>query len=616
MVTDLLTVAYPPVIVLTAAILAWLLPRQVGHILGMAATLSVVGIAWQVPTGTYLGPVELFGVFEVVFFNVDAFSRLMALIFGGIGTGAVLYSWASDATGTQTAYALSYVGVSLGAVLAGDWLVLVIYWELMAVTSTLLVWHYGNREAIRAGYRYAIFHGIGGSLLLVAVVWQFVATGSVLFSETAGIVDATVPSLFAVLGIGVNVGFIGLHTWLPDTYPRPHIAASVFLCAFTTKTGVYTLHRAFPGEELVIAYMGGAMAIFGAYAALLQSDMRRLLSYHIQSQVGYMVAGVGMAGVVTTVTGTELLAGDLAVAGAFGHVFNNILYKALLFMAVGVIIYRTGKNSLDDIGGLGRKMPVTAATFTVAALAISGIPGFNGFVSKGMIVDAAGYSGGEYALLWWMLMIGSVGTVLSYVKLGWFAFVEGDYTGPVKDANLGQSVAMAGAAGLSVLYGLWPSALYVLLPEIGVTTVSAAPLEAAAVWDAYTAYTVEHLVEAATITAIGLVGFLLLRGPLHHVGHVPDVDWLLNRGVFYGGRGLVVAATETFAAFDRGVRWLVDTSIVVGTDPVGWLRARDIAEAVLRNRSGYAYPLRAGIGISTALLVAVTTLLLLVALAP
>ena len=609
-----LAAAYPPAIVLGAALLTWLLPRRIGHTVGMLATASVVGIAWQIPPGTYLGPVELFGVFEVVFFNVDAFSRLMALIFGIIGTGAVAYSWASEATPTQTAYALSYVGVSLGAVLAGDWLVLVIYWELMAVTSTLLVWHYGSRSAIRAGYRYAIFHGIGGSLLLAAVIWQFVATGSVLFSATEGIVDGTVPTLLAVLGIGVNVGFIGLHTWLPDTYPRPHIAASVFLCAFTTKTGVYTLHRAFPGEVIVIAYMGGAMAIFGAYTALLQSDMRRLLSYHIQSQVGYMVAGIGMTGAVTSITGADLAAGDLAVAGAFGHVFNNVLYKALLFMTVGVIIYRTGKESLDDIGGLGRKMPVTAVTFTIAALAISGIPGFNGFVSKGMVVDAAGYIGGNYEVLWWMLMIGSVGTVLSYVKLGWFAFVEGEYTGSVKDANRGQSVAMIGVAGLCLVYGMWPSALYVFLPAIDVTAVSAVPFERAAVWEAYTAYTVGHLIEAASITAVGLVGFLLLRGPLHHIGHVPDIDWLLNRGVFYGGRATVVAVTEVFGAVDRGVRWVTRQSIAVGVDPVGQLRTLRGAGSILGRRAGYAYPLRAGIGVSTAVLLLVTTLFLLAAL--
>lgn len=610
MVTEFL---YPPAIVLTAALLAWLLPRRLGHAIGMVATLSVVGIVWQVPAGTHLGPVELFGVFEVVFFNIDVFSRLMALIFGAIGTGAVLYSWASDATGTQTAYALSYVGSSMGAVLAGDWLVLVIYWELMAVTSTLLVWNYGSSKAIRAGYRYAIFHGIGGSLLLAAVIWHFVSTGSVLYSETTGIVDETIPTLFAALGIGVNVGFIGLHTWLPDTYPRPHIAASVFLCAFTTKTGVYALYRAFPGEEIAIAYMGGAMAIFGAYAALLQSDMRRLLSYHIQSQVGYMVAGVGMAGVVATISGADLAAGDLAVAGSFGHIFNNILYKALLFMTVGVIIYRTGKESLDDIGGLGREMPITAITFTIAALAIAGVPGFNGFVSKGMVVDAADYIGGEYEILWWMLMIGSVGTFLSYVKLGWFAFVEGDYTGPVKDANLGQSVAMVGAAGLCIVYGVWPSALYVLLPEIGVSSVSAVPFEFDAVWGDYTAYTIGHLGEAAAIAAAGIVGFAILRGPLHHIGHVPDIDWLLNRGAFYGGRGLVVAVTELFAAVDRRAVSAVKQTISIGAYPEVTVYRTPVVRQLVAD-TDRPHPLRADIGTSITIIVLVAAVVLFLAL--
>ncbi|ERH01809.1 MAG: formate hydrogenlyase subunit 3/multisubunit Na+/H+ antiporter, MnhD subunit [Halonotius sp. J07HN6] len=201
--------------------------------------------------------------------------------------------------------------------------------------------------------------------------------------ELAGIAGG-LPAALAAIGIGVNVGFIGLHTWLPDTYPRPHIAASVFLCVFTTKTGVYGMYRAFPDGHIAIAYMGGAMAVLGATYALFQNDMRRLLSYHIQSQVGYMIAGVGIGGA-------------LAQAGAFAHVFNHILYKGLLFMTAGVVIYRTGEESLKKLGGLAREMPITAGAFSVAALSIAGFPGFNGFVSKGIVISASHYSFGEGA---------------------------------------------------------------------------------------------------------------------------------------------------------------------------------------------------------------------------
>lgn len=525
----------PPFVpVLAVALLVPILSRRAGHALGVLTTGALIPYIWLAPDGPHL-PVKLFG-FDAVLLNVDPFSTLMGIIFAFIGAVGVLYSWASDASSTQTAFALSYVGTSLGAVFGGDWLTLIFFWELMAVTSTLLVWHYGGR-AVRAGFRYALLHGIGGTLLLGAVVWHYVAAGSFLFTATAGGLAGDVAPVLAALGIGVNVGFIGLHAWLPDTYPRPHIAASVFLCVYTTKTGVYGMYRAFPDGQLAIAYMGGLMAVFGAGMALLQSDMRRLLSYHIQSQVGYMIAGVGIGGA-------------LATGGAFGHVFNHILYKSLLFMTVGVIIYRTNEESLKKIGGLGRKMPITAITFTIAALSISGFPGFNGFVSKGMVVGAAHKK--HLDVLWYLLLAGGVGTFLSFIKLGYSAFVDGEYDGPVKDATRGQSAAMILVAGLCVLYGLAPSALFTILPTEGFE---------------YTTYTLDHVGETLVLAAIAIVGFVFLKTPLKRVGRVPDVDRLYNPLTLYGTRGVVVGITELYAWIDRVVVALTRVSIDVVEDP-------------------------------------------------
>ncbi|MXR41470.1 Na(+)/H(+) antiporter subunit D [Halobaculum sp. WSA2] len=527
----------PFLFVLVAAILVPLLGRRGGHALGVLATAAVVPYAWLVPGGEHL-PTLLFG-FDAVLFNVDGFSRLMGVIFGFIGSIAVLYSWASGADERQTAFALGYVGTSLGAVFAGDWLTLILFWELMAVTSTLLVWHYGGR-AVRAGFRYALLHGVGGTLLLGAIVWHYVAAGTFLFTGD-GLAGVVAPVLAAV-GIGVNVGFIGLHAWLPDTYPRPHIAASVFLCVYTTKTGVYGMFRAFPEGELAIAYMGGLMAVFGAGMALLQGDMRRLLSYHIQSQVGYMVAGVG-------------LGGALATAGAFGHVFNHILYKSLLFMTVGVVIYRTGEEHLEDLGGLWRKLPLTAVAFLVAALSIAGFPGFNGFVSKGMVLGAAHKK--HYDVLWYLLLAGGVGTFLSFIKLGYYVFLHGEYDGDVRPANVGQKVAMVAVAIPCVVLGLYPPALFAVLPDTGS-------------YD-YTTYTVGHVQEGLILAALGVVGFVILKKPLSKVGRVPDVDAIYNRAGFYGTRALVVGVTELYAAVDRAV--VAGSGAVAGAvrDPAGTL---------------------------------------------
>ena len=580
----------PPFVpVLLAALVLPFVGRRVGHVVGALATAAVVPYVWLTDGGAHL-QVTLFGSFDAVLYNVDAFTTLMGVIFGFIGAVAVTYSYYSGADSLQTAFALSYVATSLGAVFGGDWLTLVFFWELMAITSTLLVWHYGGR-AVRAGYRYALLHGIGGTLLLGAVVWHYVEVGSFLFAAADGGMAGTVAPVLAALGIGVNVGFVGLHAWLPDTYPRPHIAASVFLCVYTTKTGVYGMYRAFPEGELAIAYMGGIMAVFGATYALFQNDMRRLLSYHIQSQVGYMVAGVGI--------GTTL-----AQSGAMAHVFNHILYKGLLFMTAGVVIYRTGAESLKKLGGLGREMPITAIAFAVAALSIAGFPLFNGFVSKGIIIAASHYdfakgplAFGGRTTLEWLLLAGGVGTFLSFIKFGYYAFLHGEYDGSVEDANRGQTVAMLSVAALCVLFGVFDSALFAILP-FDVTS-------EAVVSKTYTTYTVDHIVEGLALAAIGLVGFVLIKRPLASIGQVPDVDSLYNPAALYGTRGVVVGVTELYAAVDAlAVRVASET-----TDTVR--RPRAFVERITGREPE---DLRAGIGLGIVVVVVVLVAILAVAL--
>ncbi|MDB2244581.1 Na(+)/H(+) antiporter subunit D [Halorubrum ezzemoulense] len=579
-----------PVLLVIAALIA-LTPRRVGHALGVAASGVAVAWAWTVPAGAHLQATFL--GFDAILLNVDEFSRLMGLIFGIIGVVAVLYSYASEAESIQTAFAFSYVATSFGAVFAGDWLTLLFFWELMAVTSTLLVWHYRG-EAVRAGFRYALLHGLGGTLLMAAILGNYVAKGTFLFAtvpggpETAGIV-AGLPAALAAVGIGVNVGFIGLHAWLPDTYPRPHIAASVFLCVFTTKTGVYGMYRAFPDGHVAIAYMGGGMAVFGATFALFQNDMRRLLSYHIQSQVGYMIAGVGIGSA-------------LSQAGAFAHVFNHILYKGLLFMTAGVVVYRTGEESLKKLGGLARDMPVTAGAFTIAALSIAGFPGFNGFVSKGIIISGSHYTFpkgplpiGDFHTLEWLLLLGGIGTFMSFIKFGYYAFFHGSYDGDVRDANRGQSVAMGAVAVLCVAYGVLvpTSPLAAVVPaDVGLFGILPFDVTSEAVVEkVYKTYTVDHLIEGVALAVLGLIGFALTKRPLSKLGRVPDVDSLYNPAVLYGTRGLVVGVTELYAAVDRAVVGLTTATVRTVTDP----------QAAVR-RVGSDVEIKSGIGRSVLIL--------------
>ncbi len=586
--TDALFAIPPWVPVLVATALIMVLPRKLGYALGLLSLGWVVAYSLIVPAGqveaVFLG-------FDTVPLQVDEFSRLLGVGFGVLGSAAVLYAYAVGARRRLGAFALGYVAATLAVCFSGDWLTLIFAYEAMALASTLLIWEFGGR-AVRRGYRYALWHVIGGSLVLLAVMWHVAETGTLAFESTG--LSSGMPLLLGVIGLGVNLGFVGLHTWLPDAYPAPHIAASVFLSVFTTKSAAYVLYRALPEADgaIIVAYMGGLMAVYGVVYALLQHDMRALLSYHIVAQVGYMTAGIGI--------GTSL-----ALSGAMAHVFNNILYKALLFMAVGIIIYRTDTEDLYELGGLWRQMPITAGAFAIGALSIAAFPGFNGFVSKNMVMDAALYEGHE--LLWLLLLVGGLGTFLSFIKLGYYAFLHGPATTTVRDATPLQSIAMVSIAGLCVLLGLLPGLLLDLVP--------AAPADTSV-------YTVSNLVKGIGLAVAGVVGFFIVRPTLAGFGHIPDIDRLLHPGGFYLGKGLVYLVTGIFAIVDRFVAGVAAWSYRFGADPAGelttlferipddsWLASLSPAE-----HGDSTAHLRADIGRTMLILTALVTVVLLLVL--
>jgi len=621
--SEFLTVVPPSVVLLAAAFAVAFLPRLSGHVIGAASTLWLLAVALFAPEGTYW-EIEFLGFAGAVFMEVDSLTQLMGIAAGLLATAAVVYAYSSDAPKVMTAFALSYVASTTGVIFSGDWLTLIVWWELMAVTSTLLVWHHGG-DAIRAGYRYAIAHGIGGSLFLFAVIWHLAAGGGMTLAGGIEVgtvaplsdlgIGADMPAILAALGIGVNCGFIGLHTWLPDTYPRPHIAASVFLSVFTTKTGAYVLLQAFPEGGMLLAYLGGAMAVYGVIFALLQHDMRALLSYHIMAQVGYMTAGIGLIAA----------SGDIGGAGAVMHAFNNILFKALLFMAVGVVIYRTGIEDLYELGGLWRKMPLTAAAFALGALAITAVPPFNGFISKGMILDAAdtGYFAGGNEIVYWMLFIGAIGTFLSFIKLGFYVFLHGEYDGMVKDATFGQSAAMfsVGAACLAVgIPGIWQTfAGYAVGEGLATGAIDLAVTD-------LDPYSVGHLMDAAILLTISVISFPVIRRLLYKIGHVSDMNVILNPATFYSGKAGVLAVTESFGAIDRaGIRfvrfcyWVGSNPVTAAQQATGWLPGSvrpafaDEKHSPDGGEVSRLY-LRAGIGMTVLLVGIVLTVLLALSL--
>ncbi len=460
--------------------------------------------------GTF-GAVRFLGL-DLVFGRVDKLSLVFAYVFASVALIGSIYALHVEDNGQHIA-AFVYAGSSLGATFAGDLLTLFIFWELMAFASVWLIWSRRQQASIAAGFRYLLVHAVGGVLLLAGIVIQFVTTGSIAFEP---IPEQGAAFHLILVGFIINAAVPPLHAWLTDAYPEATVTGAVFLSAFTTKTAVYALLRAYPGTEILI-WLGAIMAVYGVVYAVLANDIRRLLAYHIVSQVGYMVAGVGM--------GTAL-----ALNGTAAHAFTHILYKGLLFMGAGAVIHMTGRSKLTELGGLYRWMPLTFLLYMVGGFSISAFPLFSGFVSKSMVVSAAAES--HLTWIWLLLTLASAGTFLhTGLKLPYFTFLGNDSGIRTRDPPRNMLVAMGIAAFACVFIGVHPAWLYDLLP---------APVK-------YEPYTATHVVWALQILLFTGVGFFLL---LEHVGGerkiTLDTDWFYRKGAlgFMWFVGRVVSPIE------------------------------------------------------------------------
>lgn len=383
---------------------------------------------------------------RIALLNVDNISLPFGYIFSFIAVIAVVYSLFTKKNG-ELSFALIYAGSSLGVVFSGDFISLFVFWEIMAITSTMLILYRNKNNSFEAAVKYIIMHILGGSLLLGGIAIHYVDSNSIsVFGEINGL-----SRTLMLLGIGLNTCFVGLHTWLTDSYPKATIGGAVFMASFTTKVGVYALIRVFgSGGELIMA-IGAIMIVYGIVFALMQSNARKLLSYHIISQVGYMVVAVGIGS-------------NLAINGSIAHVINNIFYKSLLFMCMGSLLYSTGVQSINKLGGIFKKAPVISITCIIASLSIAGFPGFNGYISKEIIKTAAI----EEHILWLeiVLILGTVGTILSFLKLNYYVFFNSTGRDVVFDRPPTSSMnfSMTVVAGVCLLLGVYPYLLFKILP--------------------------------------------------------------------------------------------------------------------------------------------------------
>jgi multicomponent Na+:H+ antiporter subunit D len=483
---------------------AWVVPCLKGRVKRAAMVLlpaAALTVCMGMSTGTY-GEVNFLGQ-ELVFGRVDDLSLVFSYVFSLMALLGMIYALHVE-DDAQHVSALTYAGGALGVTFAGDFLSLYVFWELMAVSSVLLVWLRRDPAATAAGFRYLLVHIVGGLILLAGIVLYWSETGSIAFDSLGEY--AYSPAWYLILvAFLLNAAVPPLGAWLPDTYPEATVTGAVFMTAFTTKSAVYVLIRGFAvpeGTDLIV-WLGAAMAVYGVVYAVLENDARRLLAYHIISQVGYMVCAVGM--------GTAL-----AVNGATAHAFAHILYKGLLFMGAGAVLQMTGLRKLSEMGGLYKTMPVTLGLYMVGAFAISAVPLFSGFVTKSMVVLAAGETHRQAIFL--LLTLASAGTFLhTGLKLPYYMFFGKDSGVRVKEPPGNMLVAMGLAAFACILIGVLPGLLYRHLPY---------PIEQGS----YFLYDLRHVTSSLGMLGFTALGFFLLLKHLDPERKISlDTDWFYRR---------------------------------------------------------------------------------------
>lgn len=532
----------PAGLILIAAGLALpLLPRAARAPLALAApALAFAQLLWIAPG--YRLDTELFG-FALTLVRADRLSLAFGYIFTIAAMLNAIFAW-QVRDGPEQPAALVYAGSALAAVFAGDLLTLFVFWELSAVGSALVIWAHGTRRAYRAGMRYLAIQLGSGMLLAAGAALRHAETGSLAF-DFIGL--ASPGGVLILAACGIKCAFPLLHNWLQDAYPEASATGTVVLSAFTTKLGIYALARAFPGTEALI-WIGTAMTAFPIFYAVIENDLRRVLAYSVNNQLGFMVVGIGL--------GT-----DLGLNGAVAHAFADILFKALLFMSMGAVLLRAGTVNGTGLGGLHKSMPLTTGFCIVGAASISAFPLFSGFVTKSMIMVSAAQQGHEW--VWLVLLFASAGVFHhAGIKIPFFAFFAHDSGIRCKEAPPHMLVAMALAAALCIGIGIYPGALYAILPH---------PVS-------YVPYTASHVLSQLQLLVFSALAFSwLMRNGIYppELRSVNlDFDWLY-RGP---GKRLVLGTLDALALLRRALDGAAQCAAgAVG----GWLRRHHAAQGAL-----------------------------------
>ena len=506
-------------ILIAAGLLLPLVPRAGKGALALAApVLAFAQLLWIGPE--YRLEAEAFG-FTLELVRTDRLSLAFGYIFTIAAFLNAVYSW-HQRDGAEQPAALVYAGSALAAVFAGDLLTLFVFWELSAVAAALVVWAGGRPRAYGAGMRYLTVQLTSGLLLAAGAALRYADTGSLAFDFIG--LDTPAGALI-LLAFGIKCAFPFLHNWLQDAYPEASPTGTVVLSAFTTKLGIYALARGFPGTEALI-WIGATMAAFPIFYAVIENDLRRVLAYSLNNQLGFMVVGIGL--------GTAM-----GLNGAIAHAFADILFKGLLFMSMGAVLLRTGTVNGTDLGGLYKSMPWTTGFCIVGAASISAFPLFSGFVTKSMIMTSTAQEG--YQWVWLILLFASAGVFHhAGIKIPFFAFFAHDSGIRCKEAPVPMLIAMGITAALCIGIGCFPTMLYALLPLPVV----------------YEPYTAAHVLAQLQLLVFSALAFSwLMRNGIYppELRSVNlDFDWIF-RGL--GRRGVMGAEVVIYLGWHCASQW-------------------------------------------------------------
>ena len=486
----MIELAFPPAFILIfGALLIAVARPALRPVIVLLVPLATLWAIWRLPDGVLLTTQFLGYPIELV--ESGKLRRLFATAFTVMAFAGGLFGL-KQARWTELSAAYAYAAGAVGVSFAGDLITMFLFWEFMALFSTLVVWCGGTDAARRAGVRYAIMHLVGGVILKIGIEGVMIHTGSI---DIRPLDLDTFDAWVVLAGVLVNAAAPPVSQWLSDAYPEASPTGTVFLSAFTTKTAVLALILLFPGAE-VLVWIGLYMVFYGITYALLENDMRRILAYSIVNQVGFMVCGIGI--------GTQM-----ALNGAAAHAFVHIIYKALLLMSAGAVMYQTGRRKCTDLGGLYHSMPLTMTCGMIGALSISAFPLTSGFVTKSLISEAAGQQGLE--VVWMLLTAASAGVFLhAGIKFPWFVFFHRDSGLRPPDPPWNMRAAMLLFAAACILLGCFPGLLYPLLPF---------PVD-------YVPYTASHVVtQLQLLLFAGLAFFVMLSQMERMLTVTLDFDW-------------------------------------------------------------------------------------------